>query len=90
MEKNMQTFYKIRLKDNPDRYVKGSPSYLSTDKSGRIFQSMGKLRTFITLTLNIKRDISNWEIVEFGLHEKSVKGVHDVITSKKLVELLTR
>jgi hypothetical protein len=35
-------------------------------------------------------DISNWEIVELEMVIKEVKGVHEVITQKKLIELLTK
>lgn len=84
--------YKIRLKDNPNFYVKGTPTYPSYDKNGRLFPTLGSLRTFITNTMNSRRSdsISNWEIVEYVMEVKGVKGVHEVITSDKLVKLLTK
>tara|TARA_R110000868_G_scaffold139065_1_gene353793 strand:- start:178 stop:309 length:132 start_codon:yes stop_codon:yes gene_type:complete len=36
------------------------------------------------------RKISDWEIVELELSVKEVKGIHEVITQKKLIELLTK
>ncbi|MFY8212421.1 MAG: hypothetical protein ACOVLB_07150 [Candidatus Nanopelagicus sp.] len=35
-------------------------------------------------------EISEWEIVELEMVIKEVKGVHEVITQKKLIELLTK
>ena len=34
--------------------------------------------------------ISEWEVVEIEMVVKEVKGVHEVITQKKLIELLTK
>lgn len=87
------SYYKIRSKDNPEMYVTGTPSYNSYAKSGRIFQKIGQLRTFLTLVMNDQRRchrISEWEIVEIEMVVKEVKGVHEVITQKKLIELLTK
>lgn len=90
-------YYKIRLKSEPDFFVKGTPYYLSYDKVGRIFQTLGKLRAFLTSVMNSsdssyhkRADISDWEIVELEFVEKNVKGVHEVITAKKLKELIMK
>jgi len=91
----MTTFYKIRYKDDPEKYVKGTPYYLSYDKTGRTFQSIGALRTFLTGVMNcqyksVGDKISEWEIVELEVIEKDVKGIHEVITAKKLKELIMK
>jgi hypothetical protein len=88
-------YYKIRLRSNNEMYVKGTPVYMSHDKTGRIFQSLGQLRSFLTSVMsNYHRlkaaDISDWEIVELEMVVKEVKGVHEVITAKKLMELLKK
>ena len=88
-------YYKIRLKSNPEMFVKGTPYYLSHDKTGRIFQTLGKLRTFLTSVMNAdarmeRSRMSDWEIVELEMIVKEVKGVHEVITAKKLKELLMK
>jgi hypothetical protein len=96
-------YYKIRIKDNPEYYVKGTPGYMSKDKSGRIFQSIGQLRTFLTNVMNQdtrynkyekssdhRNRIANWEIIEYEMVEKEIKGVHEIITAKKLKELIMR
>lgn len=85
--------YKIRSKANNEMFLHGTPVYNSWNKSGRIFQTLGKLRTFLTSAIartDHNRDISNWEIVELEMVEKSVKGVHEVVTPKTLVKILTR
>jgi len=96
----MITYYKIRNKNDPELYVKGTPAYQTYDKSGRTFQSIGALRTFITGVMNTdesytkngvrKNRIAEWEIVELEVTEKSVKGVHEIITAKKLKELIMK
>lgn len=88
-------YYKIRKKDDPDMYVKGTPYYQSYDKTGRIFQTLGNLRTFLTCVMNgdersDNNRISEWEVVELEMVVKEVKGVHEVITAKKLKELIIK
>ena len=94
-------YYKIRYKDDPEKYIKGTPAYQSYDKTGRIFQSLGQLRTFLTSVMNAdarysKRDethknrVAEWEVVELEMVVKEVKGVHEVITAKKLKELIMK
>ena len=98
---NRMIYYKIRYKDNIEKYVTGTPTYTSSDSIGRIFQSLGSLRTFLTGVM--KRDsrqnswdtgsrnrLSEWEIVEIEMVIKDIKGVHEVITQKKLIEMLTK
>ena len=85
-------YYKIRCKSDPTKFISGTPVYHSYDSLGRFFPTIGKLRTFLTLVMNSRSDddISNWEIVELEMVIKEVKGVHEVITQKKLIELLTK
>jgi len=86
-------YYKIRKKDDPELFVKGTPVYNDYDKTGRIFQKLGQLRAFLTGVMNSSRQqdkISNWEIVELEMVVKEVKGVHEVITAKKLKELIMK
>lgn len=96
----MTTFYKIRYKDDPEKYVKGTPAYQSSDKTGRTFQSIGQLRTFLTGVMNSdsyytrggvpRNRVADWEIVELEVIEKDVKAIHEVITAKKLKELIMK
>lgn len=97
----MTSYYKIRKKDEPEWFVKGTPAYQSYDKTGRIFQSLGQLRTFLTGVMNTdawntnnggtpRNRVANWEVVELEMVVKDVKAVHEVITAKKLKELIMK
>ncbi len=87
------TYYKIRNKGT-GLFVKGSPTYLSYDGTGRIFQKMGHLRTFLTGIMNRRWgsniDFNDWEILELEMVVKEVKEVIDVVDPKKIVEILAR
>lgn len=85
--------YKIRNRNKPELFLKGTPTYNSWDKDGRIFQTLGKLRTFLTNVLNNEhraRNIGTWEVVELELVEKSVKEVHEMIKPQQLIKMLTK
>jgi len=82
--------YKIRSKNNPEKFLAGTPYYQNWDKSGRLFLTLGKLRTFITNSLKTRKDISDWDIIELELTEKSVKGVHEIIDPKKIWDMLKK
>ena len=77
-------------------YVTGTPMYQSYDKTGRIFQKIGQLRTFLTGVMTTDEymensgRITNWEIVEIEMVVREVKEVHEIITAKKLKELLMK
>ena len=97
----MTIFYKIRKKDDPEMFVKGTPYYQSYDSNGRIFQTLGALRTFLTGVMSSdshynressyqKNRVAEWEVVELEMLVKDVKGIHEVITAKKLKELLMK
>ena len=97
----MTTYYKIRYKDDPEKYIKGTPMYQSYDKTGRTFQSLGQLRTFLTSVMNSdsnyskyngdhRNRVANWEIVELEVVEKDVKEIHEVLTAKKIKELIMK
>lgn len=87
-------YYKIRLKNEPDKYVKGTPAYLGYDQVGRIFQKIGQLRSFITQVMNRSRgspiDLSTWEVVELEMVVKQTKNVHELMSTKKIIELLKK
>lgn len=86
------TYYKIRSKKNPDLFRKADGSWNS---SGKVYDTLGKLRTTITLNMNSYSDharekVKDWEIVEYEVQVKSVKHLADVIDPKKLFELLKK
>ena len=85
-------FYKIRKRSNPSLYrLAGSrPSW---NKTGKTWDAIGKLRAMITNTINSNyydEDLSDWEIVEYEVTEASAKPVHEVMSQKNLLTLLSR
>jgi hypothetical protein len=85
-------FYKIRKHSNPNLYrLAGSrPSW---NKTGKTWDAIGKLRAMITNTINSNyydEDLSDWEIVEYEVTEASAKPVHEVMSQKNLLTLLSR
>lgn len=83
-------YYKIRKKGHPDLF-RTKDGYWN--KSGKVYDTLGKLRTTITLSMNssyssVCEQVNDWEIVEFEVVEKEVKQVHEVIKPERLVELL--
>lgn len=85
--------YKIRNRNNPELFLTGTPTYANWDKTGRMFQTIGKLRTFLTNTLKVQKpgkNIGEWDIVEYELAEVSIKGVHEMIKPEKIMEILRK
>jgi hypothetical protein len=83
--------YKIRNKNKSELFLKGTPTYHSWDKDGRIFPTLGKLRPFLTNSLkNNYVNVSIWEVVELELVELSAKGVHEMIKPEQLIKMLTK
>ena len=84
------TYYKIRSKKNPELFRKADGSW---NKSGKVYDTLGKLRATITNNMNsyseyTREKVKDWEIVEFEVREVAVKHLEDVIDPKKLFELL--
>jgi hypothetical protein len=94
----MVIYYVIRHKET-GQYIKGTPSYHKWSVDPRLFPSIGQLRSFITaiLTYNKDRrenwayqcvDISQWVVDEMTLTVTDTKELHQVVTGKKIMELL--
>ena len=94
----MVTYYVIRHKET-GQYIRGTPSYHKWSLDPRLFPSIGQLRSFITgiLTYNKARrellayqcvDISQWVVDEMTLTVTDTKELHQVVTGKKIMELL--
>jgi len=85
--------YKIRKKDYIKKYITGTPTYYSWDNTGRMFQTIGKLRAFLTgFMKNSSRriDLGDIEVVEYELVEASAKDLHEIIKPEKIMELLRK
>lgn len=85
-------FYKIRKKSDPNLYRLAGmdPRW---NKSGKTWDTLGKLRSMITMIINNRyrhEDIGDWEVVEFEVSEVSAKDVHEVISPENLKKLLMR
>lgn len=86
------TYYKIRRKSDPTQFRKADGTW---NKSGKVYDTLGKLRATITNHMNSYYDsqrekIQDWEIVEFEVTVKEVKQLVDVVDPKKVWELLKR
>ena len=97
-------YYKIRHKVTGN-FSKGS-SYSNAEgnnsfwnKSGKTWDTLGKLRAHITQHLpkypgksygSPGTDMSDWQVIEYKVIESDVKGIHEVIDPKKLVQLLSQ
>ena len=65
------------------------------NKSGKVYDTLGKLRATITYNMNSSSDhtrkqVQDWEIVEFEVRVKEVKQLFDVIDPKKVWDLLKK
>lgn len=85
-------YYKIRNKSRPEWYHKGG-IYNQWTKTGKVWPTLGQLRSMITMNMaesSGAAEMANWEIVEYEIKEVAVKSVHEVVSAKKLVELLKK
>lgn len=86
------TYYKIRKKSNPEYFRKADGSW---NKSGKVYDTLGKLRAAITNKMNShseysRAEIQDWEIVEFEVTVKEVKQLIDVIKPERVWDLLKK
>ncbi len=84
------TYYKIRKKGQPELYRMSNGSW---NTSGKVYDTLGKPRTLITTKINSyheynRREIADWEIVEYEVQVKAVKGVHEVITAQRMMDYI--
>ncbi len=84
-------YYKVRKKSDPTQFHKGGVYDIFNTK-GKVWTSLGQLRSFITMNMNEYRssDMSNWEVVEYEVSEKAVKDIHEMVSPEKLIKLLTK
>lgn len=84
------TYYKIRKKSDPELFRLANGSW---NKSGKVYDTLGKLRATITMKMNSyyhSGEIQDWEIVEFEVRVKEVKQLIDVVDKKKVWDLLKK
>ena len=85
-------YYKIRKKSDPTQFRKSDGSY---NGSGKVYDTLGKLRAVITQHMNTQnkyfRDqLQDWEFVEYEVVEREVRQLIDVVDKKKVWEMLKR
>jgi hypothetical protein len=85
-------YYKIRKKSDPTQFRKGDGSWNS---SGKVYDTLGKMRAVITQHMNsqnewYRRQLDDWEFVEYEVREREVKQLIDVVDKKKVWEILKR
>jgi hypothetical protein len=86
------TYYKIRKKSDPTQFRMSTGSW---NQSGKVYDTLGKLRTIITQHMNSRSDwarsqLDDWEIVEFEVQVKEVKQLIDIVDKKKIWDLLKK
>ena len=86
------TYYKIRKKSNPELFRKADGTW---NQSGKVYDTLGKLRTVITSHMNstsdyYRRQIQDWEIVEFEVRVREVKQLIDIVKPEKVWDLLKK
>lgn len=85
-------YYKIRSRKNPELFRKSDGTW---NNSGKVYDTLGKLRAIITQHLNSysdyqRRQLDDWEIVEFEVTVKEVKQLHEIVTADKIFKLLKK
>lgn len=94
-----QTFFKIRHKktglySKGGTYVNGAGNNSFWNKSGKTWDTLGKLRAHITSHMGKSyrdgTDMSDWEVIEFKCVPTAVKPVHEIVKPEKLIQLLSQ
>jgi hypothetical protein len=85
-------YYKIRKKSDPTQFRKADGSW---NKSGKVYDTLGKLRATITNKMNsyhdsIREELQDWEFVEYEVSVKEVKQLIDVVKPEKVWNLLKK
>ena len=94
LEKAMTTltYYKIRKKSDPKLFRLADGRW---NTSGKVYDTLGKLRTAITLKMNsyydtVREEVQDWEFVEYEVTVKEVKQLFDIVDKKKVWEMLKK
>ncbi len=84
------TYYKIRKKSDPTQFRKADGSW---NQSGKVYDTLGKLRATITNKMNssyTRDEVQDWEFVEYEVSVKEVKQLIDVVKPEKVWEILKK
>jgi hypothetical protein len=85
-------YYKIRKKSDPTQFRKSDGTW---NGSGKVYDTLGKLRAVITQHMNSnsewsRNELQKWEFVEYEVVEREVRQLIDVVDKKKVWEILKR
>ena len=85
-------YYKIRKKSDPTQFRKSDGTWNGT---GKVYDTLGKMRAVITQHMNsqnewYRRQLDDWEYVEYEVREREVRQLIDVVDKKKVWEILKR
>jgi hypothetical protein len=85
-------YYKIRKKSDPTQFRKRDGGW---NGSGKVYDTLGKMRAVITQHMNsqnewYRRQVDDWEYVEYEVLEREVRQLVDVVDKKKVWEILKR
>ena len=95
----MVIYYVIRNKTT-GLYCRGTPAYHNWSVEPRLFPSIGRLRGFLTSVMKINKirrengagyhcvNLSEWIVDEMVLTVTDTKELYQVVTGKKMMELL--
>jgi hypothetical protein len=79
-------YYKLRSRSNPELFRKADGSF---NKSGKVYDTIGKLRSFLTHEIRSSKGLpTDLEVVEYEVKELSVKRLDQLITKDRLLELI--
>jgi hypothetical protein len=86
------TYYKIRKKSDPTQFRKADGTWNS---SGKVYDTLGKLRAAITNKMNSYSDrsraeVQDWEFVEYEVTVKEVRQLIDIVKPEKVWNLLKK
>jgi hypothetical protein len=84
------TYYKIRKKSDPTQFRKSDGTW---NQSGKVYDTLGKLRTTITNWMNNdyhRQGLNDIEIVEYEVRVKEVKQLIDIVKPERVWELLKK
>ena len=84
-------YYKIASRSRPDQFRgAGVTGYVRWNKSGKTWDTLGKLRALITMIVNGGRtdQFDDWEIVEYEVSEVARYRVHEIVKPELLTKII--
>lgn len=83
--------YKVRKRGEwPEQFSKGTLYYQWSTK-GKTFDTIGKLRSYITRCMNdsyMRKYLHEFEVVEYEVRQVAVKDLSEIVKPEKIMELL--